>query len=401
MAIFNRAKTPRGVRPELPAPTNATIWHGNTSWGPVTTPYVASSQALALPAAWRAVNLIANGVASMTPAQVVANDGVTTLSTPSVVARPLATETTFSYFHSVTASLVLTGDFIGLKADFGADGYPQQVVPLPSELVSVSLSADGYLIYGYGGHDFAQDEVVHIRLFSQPGYLRGVGVVENARRSLSASLDLQGAVADSLQAGIPAGVIQITSEQEVSPEQAQSVKDMWADRQGQRRGIAVLPNSMEFKPLSFSARDQEFIAALQNDVAAVALMFGLSPSDLEASLGGAGTLTYSNREQRVLDRISDVFMPLGRRIEEAWSDLIPGGNSVRFDPSQLLRTDSLTRAQVAQLNVGSGVMTKDEARATYEGLPPLTDAQKSEQAITAPTPVPGSSLVEEPVSVKA
>src|SRR5688572_16312156 len=65
-----------------------------------------------LPAAWRAVNLIANGVASMTPPRTYDADEITQVDSPPVVARPLATMTAFDFWHMAVAVAVMRGNFV-------------------------------------------------------------------------------------------------------------------------------------------------------------------------------------------------------------------------------------------------------------------------------------------------
>ena len=99
---------------------------------------------------------------------------------------------------------------------------------------------------------------------------------------------------------------------------------------------------------------------------------------------------------------------------------------------ELLRTDTKTRAEVEQLEIGNGTMTPDEGRAE-RGLKPLpkpkppaepdgdeggapdaggppgmpapggsgADNGATASTVTAPTPIPGTSISETPVKVKA
>lgn len=395
MGLFTRSAKPRGIRPELPNPLPGTIF-SPAQWGDVPLPYIGDGQVFGLPAFWRALNMVANGVASMSPLELWSPDGLTKLPTPSVLGRPLATMHTFDYWHSAVVTAMCRGNFVGLQADFDATGYPQQVVPIPTANVSVAYDGAGYLVYWIAGEAYSADQIVHIRAFTTPSSPWGIGVVENFRRALSQQLNQQMLVNDTYSTGsIPSGVITLTDLQEITTDQANTVQSQWEDNHGGRKRVAVLPASMTFTELSLSPEDAQFIEARQMSVSEAAFICGLSPSDLDASVGGT-SITYQNIEQRQISKVTESYGPWMRRFEEAWSDLVPGGNYAKFCPENLLRTDSETRAKVHEVNIGSGVETVNEARA-IEGRKPAPPKPE----VTAPTPVPGTDIQETPVKVKA
>lgn len=375
---------PRGGRPLLPAATHSTLLNAPNQYGSTGLPNVSEGQALGLPAAFRAVNLIANGVASMAPMELWAPDGITKLATPPVVGRPLATMTTFDFWHMAVATALMRGNFLGIQADFGTGGnYPNQVVPVHPDLAFAYIDGAGYTVYNVTGQVYSAEEVVHVRAFTTIGAPWGVGVVENFRRALGQQLDQQNLVANTYKTGsVPTVVIEL-DRPEVDKTQAEATQNQWIEAHGSgQRKPAVIPNTMKVTPLSFSPEDSQFLEARQMSVAEIAFMFNLDPSDLGASVGGA-SMTYANIEQRQQQRVTDAYGPMMLRFEQAWSDLTPGGNVAKFCPEGLLRTDSKTRAEVHQLNVATGVELLDEARKA-EGRPPLTPAQKAERA---PAPV--------------
>jgi HK97 family phage portal protein len=369
---------PRGLRPSLPAATHSTLLNAPNQFGTTALPYVFEGQALGLPAAFRAVNLIANGVASMAPMELWSPDGVTKLATPPVVGRPLATMTTFDFWHMAVAAALMRGNFLGIQADLGPSGFPNQIVPVHPDFAYAYIDAAGYTVYNVTGVLYSADQVVHVRAFTTIGAPWGIGVVENFRRALGQQLDQQNLVASTYKTGsVPTVVIEL-DRPEVDKIQATATQDQWIESHGNgQRKPAVIPNTMKVTPLSFSPEDSQFLEARQMSVAEVAFMFNLDPSDLGASVGGA-SLTYANLEQRQQQRVTDAYGPMMLRFEQAWSDLTPGGNAAKFCPEGLLRTDSKTRAEVHQLNIATGVELVDEARIA-EGRPALTEEQKAER----------------------
>lgn len=361
---------PRGLRPPEPVPLAAQtmFWPG---WGPSPMPNVTESAVLGLPAAWRAVNLIANGVAAMAPPRVLRPDGVTDAGdTFPIVDRPNAMLTVTEFWHMAAAHALTTGNFVGILADPDpVTGFPRQAVPVNSRLVSCMYDRDGFPDYMIGGRHYSADEVVHVRALVSPGDPWGVGPVTAFRRALGGHLNQQLYSAETYRTGaVPPGVIKV-AKPEISPEQAKDVQDQWIDAHGDgQRRPAVLPELFDFQPIAWSPEDAQFLEARQFSVAEAAFMFGLDPSDLSASVGGP-SLTYANISQRITHRVVEAYGPWVARFEDAWSDLVPGGNLVRF------RRENLTHASRSDLfaeqaaGIAAGVLTVDEARAELNKPP--------------------------------
>jgi hypothetical protein len=126
-------------------------------------------------------------------------------------------------------------------------------------------------------------------------------------------------------------------------------------------------------------------------------MFGLDPTDLDATVGSGGSITYANREQREIERLTHSVSPWLRRFEQAWADLLPGRRSMAFNVENLLRADTLARLQASEIALRSGVFTLDDARGV-ERLP-LYDADWSRVPFgRPPSPTPAAPAPEPPVT---
>ena len=51
-----------------------------------------------------------------------------------------------------------------------------------------------------------------------------------------------------------------------------------------------------------------------------------------------------------------------RRLEDAFGDLLPPNQRVRFDADEFMRADLSTRVRSAQVQIASGMLTPNEAR---------------------------------------
>lgn len=363
---------PRGVRPAIASPTPLSWFTPTSSVGEMLQALNYNS-VLGLPAANRAVKLIAGAVAQMTPPRVLASDEITeVVPTPQVVSRPNASMGAFDFWESLLVGLLTRGNYVALPADFDAFGYARQVIPINVDFVNVFLDGDGFWVYDIGGQTYRADEVLHIRYTTLPGSPWGLSPVSNFRQALSRQLTEQDYAANALATGsVPSAVIQLDVPK-VDATVAATVQANWITAHGTgQRKPAVIPKSMSITPLSYSPQDMEFLASRQFSVAEMALMFNLDPSDLGAALHqGGGAITYANVSQRVVSRIVDTYTPLMRKIEDAFSDLVPGGNFVRMRPERLLTSTPLERYAVFAAGKAAGAFTDEEIR-KEEGKPPI------------------------------
>lgn len=357
---------PRGIRPLEPQPVaTQAMWF--TGWGSPTEPVVSSERVLGLPGAWRAVNMIANGVAAMAPPRAVMADRVTPIAVPSVAARPNALYGTTEYFHMAVAQAVVTGNFVGVLADFDVDGYARQVVPVPTRMVN-AYYRDGIPVYEIGDRELGPWDVVHVRWLNIPGQVLGVGPVTAHRNALGVSLAQQSNALNLWQRnGVPPGILKV-HRPKVSSESAREAREEWLEARSEG-GPAVYGDEFDFEALAWSPEDSQFLESRQFSVAEIALIFGLDPSDLGASLGAGGALTYANLSTRLSARVVETLGPWLGRFEDAWSDLLPGGSLIRFTRETYAHASRRELLEELGAAIASGILTPDEARSELNLAP--------------------------------
>ena len=362
MGWFTRSR-PRGTRPELPAASpGSSIFPGTGQWGQIPLPLASTTTVLGLPAANRAKSLISNAVAQMAPMELWGPDGFVADDPPNILVRPNVVYTCFDFFQMAAELAIVRGNFMGIKADFDAGGYAQQIVPVAPGFWLAYIDGAGYTVYSVAGRPImSREEVVHIRANGSPQQPMGIGVVEQFRRGLGKALDEQNYAADTFRSGsVPAGIINLDLP-EVEDVQSDFVQSQWLKNHSGGRAPAILPNTMEFKPIQWSPLDMQFLQEQEHTIGEIAHMFNMDPTDLGAALAGA-SMTYANIEQRQQQRITDTYAPWMLRFEQEWTDLVPGKGQAKMCPRNLLRTDSKTEAEVQQLEIGNEVLTVDEAR---------------------------------------
>ena len=353
----------------------------------------------AIPAAWKCCGFLANAVASCAPpTEFLANgERVDDLDRSHIVDRPWVMLTAHEFWSVVVMSLLMTGNFIGIYIDRDPiTGYPRQVFPVPTDEVTMVL-VDGMPVYGWLGEAFGWDEVVHVRNgYMRPGCLWGMGVVEQFRESLTAAQDEVTFGRSTFSSAAEASVVIQVDRPSLDGAEAANVQQLWIDRHasGVRRP-AVIPRSMTITPLSFSPADAQFLESRQFSVAEIAFMFLMDPTDLTALIGGTSSqLTYANREQREIERLTHPVGHLMRRVEQAWADMLPSKRSMAFNVDRLLRTDTLSRMQAEDIGLRNGTFTLNDVR-NIERLPHYPDWANQPFA-TGPKAATPPALVDTP-----
>lgn len=392
MGLLHLARSlPRGIRPPEPAISED---RAITSWGHVpfdssapnplpaaTVPWMPSGTAddmgmtMGLPAAWRAMNLIAGFISQMrlhlmdTPDSVV-NDS---LITPQLLRRPWPLLSYFDWMFAAVVSLVLRGNFYGYKTDYDeATGRPRQIIPIHPDDVYIDV-IDGLPWYNITpvGKWVPWYQMFHVRFYLGPSSFVGVGVIEAHRRSLMASHVLMTYGQNSYQSGgVPPMVIQV-DKPELTQTEAEAIQARWLERHVMGNRIpAVVPKIMTVTPMGMSMQDAEYLSSRKFNVAEIAYMFNLSPEDLGVSAGDSRALTYNNLEQKTRERLVYSLQPIMTRIEQAFGDCLPGAQEARFDTTDVLRGDTKTRYESYRISREMGMHSINELR-HMDRLPPI------------------------------
>lgn len=321
--------------------------------------------ALALPAAFRAANLIANTIASL---PVDCFRGGKEIDCPKIINNPFAMMFRTEIYAQIVMSLLLRGNAYLVLGDFDRLGYPQTFYVADPSRVYPRL-VRGEMFYDLGTQTFTSLELLHIRGFSFPGSLVGVGVIDLHRNTIGASI-AQDRYAHRFFAdsAIPPAVLHVDRE-DLSPEEAELLGARWQSRWANgARNPAVLTPDIKFEVIGFTPEAQQLLETRKYSVAEIALAFGLEAWRLGGDAKPA--MTYSNLGQEATQFLKFTLLPWIIRIEEALSTLLPRGTEVKFNVDGLLRGSLFERATTYEILIRSGVYVINDARA-LEDLPDL------------------------------
>jgi HK97 family phage portal protein len=379
LANLLRSTIPRGTRdpakPPWPAqhgpwwgPWSSLPWASDGSVQPsqATTYGDAEAATLAIPAAWRATNLIAGFIAQMPLVAMDDNPPTAMDASLQLLNDPWPAISYYNWMFGCAASVVLRGNFYAVKADYDeATANPRQLIPISNDDVTVNYDK-GVLTYDIVGVDrpLSWLEVFHVRGFMLPGMLTGVGVIEAHRAGLAATRQLMDYGSGAYASGGVPPVVMRVDKPELSEQEAEYLQSRWVQRHGAHdRRPAVIPKIVEIEKVGLSMQDAEYLESRQFSIAEIAYMFNLDPEDLSASLRNrSGRIEYQNIEAKMRDRLIFSLQMWMSRIEQAFRMDLAGSKYARFNTNELFRADSLTRMRTYDLALKNKIYTLEEVR---------------------------------------
>jgi HK97 family phage portal protein len=374
-------------------------------------PPPSEAQALSVPAFWRGCAYVC-GTVGMLPRNVYRGTDIIDPQPP-VIVQPDPNQTPMAFWTGVAESLTLYGNSVNIIVATDRTGWPTTLKPVHPTLCAVRFSgnpmAPTIAAWYVAGQLYDPSEIWHIKShLGRAGWPLGRGLIDNEGDALGMALALQTYGASYFNSGgMPSGVLKI-HRPEITQTQADSAKASWVAKFAGKPSIAVLNELTDFTPVAFNPVDSQMIESRQFSLIEVALMWGIPPSKLGASVGGG---TYKNAEMEEVQARNDAVTPWTRLLEEAASiELVPRGQNVEWDLSASLRADTLSLFQAYQAALGGPGPTSqwllvDEIRAK-ENLDPMAivadeiDGKISEAGVgNAPPTMPGAEPPPQPAAV--
>ena len=267
--------------------------------------------------------------------------------------------------------------------------------------VSLNASPLEYIVMGVEGLEFAagedgdgrysmvnfhggREDVLHYKAYTRDG-IRGVSVLSRAAEVIGAGRAAQEyELAYYRNGGHPAGILTtqadlggyVTVKDADGTERVISKKDRLREEwekihAGPSKGhrIAVLDLSAEYKPLSISNREAQFVEGKEISVKDIARFFGIPLYKLQE-----GKQAYSSNEQNAIEYVVSTLHPIVSQYEEeqTWKLLtdteLADGLELRINMMAELRGDFATRGAWHKGMRETGVFSVNDIRA-LEDLP--------------------------------
>lgn len=372
MRLLDTARRFLGLDPASsgrPGPTND-WWYTDTPGGSGSS--TTGEGALRVGAVYRAVNILANAYAAL-PLIVYRRtaDGGKERATNHPLFLPLRIrpnpwQTAFEYRRNELGHVLLRGNAYSLIVSNGR-GEILGLYPLNPTRMRVDQLESWYLRYSYTWEDgtkstFPQEQIHHLRAFGTDG-ICGIAPVTLMRTTLSAAQNQEEyGAAQFTQAPRMAGMLKVPGK--LDPEQRRELGESFRRTAAGRSGwgsVPVLHQGMEWVQVGMSNEDAQWLEGRKFSVAEIARWFGVPPH----KLGDLEKSSFDNMEQSTLDFHQDSMLPwLVNKEQRTAVDLLDDGEEYFAEHllDNVLRADSLTRAQVHEIYLRNGVRSPDEVR---------------------------------------
>jgi HK97 family phage portal protein len=273
-----------------------------------------------------------------------------------------------TFLEAVHGFLLLSGNAY-IEA-VHAGGAPRELYALRPDRMKVVASTSGWpeaYEYSVNGASvrLPRENVLHLKLFNPLDDHYGMSPLEAAQRSIdthNAAAAWNKAMLDN--AARPSGALVYSGSNELAPDQFQRLKDeLHESFQGAANAgrPMVLEGGLDWKQMSYSPKDMEFIEAKHAAARDVALAFGVPPM----LLGIPGDNTFANYAEANRTFWRQTVLPVAGRVTEAitmWLGPTFGGVRLELDLDRIEALSPDREALWRRLDAAS-FLTREEKRA--------------------------------------
>jgi len=332
--------------------------------------YVSTQTALSLASVYRAIQIIATPISKALPLETFRYGGglEQKIDNPVLVNNPSLSESRKDFIFSTVSSLAINGEAYWFKS-YDSRGQVNDLTPLDPTTISPRLDGvngmTGQKVFDYMGNTYTTREIEHMRLFTTVGNLRGLGPIQAAGNDIATALDLRNFASTWFASGgVPTGVLK--TGKMLTKDQADEITTNWHTKQATRQ-LAVLSEGFDYQAINATPQDLMFTNVAAQSTQTIARLFGVPARLLLTGIDGSSD-TYSNLSDEQQTFYRHTLMGYTNAIEDALSNCLPRGTTVRFNYEGLFKADMKTRWEMYDVALaGQPWLTPDEVRAK-EGL---------------------------------
>lgn len=401
-------------------PWNSPLWRFD-SGGPVHPSRMVTGPdtALALPALYAGVKLLADNAASM-PLRVYLQQmgrdgypGKRLWTGPSIFDQPSVIGTTFHWINSLMVSVLLQGNAWGWITGRDNYGYPTGIEWIPPQDVYVDEHENQQswnplrsrvFVFGREVRWFGPDaEVFHIVGLPMPGRIEGISPLRQFALTITAGTEAQRYGTDwYASGGFPPGTFQ-NAEIEVDADQAAHMRAELV-RSLRRREPLVYGRDWDYKPVTVPPSEAQFLDAMQMNATHVAAILNLPPDRIGGTRGDSLTYNCVDADTEILttrgwlrhDQVTSQDTALTLNTDTGSAEWQPVQSVHVFDegPYPVTRWESQSHSSVSTPNHRWPVMIKgrkNSSRTGYRWLTTETAPTDSHIAAAAPVVPPAEA----------
>lgn len=342
-----------------------------------------TTQAMRLSAVYAATNMISNSCALL-PMKIVRYTG----DKKEYVAHPLVDllnlrpdekHNHFNWMKLLIESVILRGNgYAFIERDSRLN--VKAIRPINPDFVTPMLQDDGTVKYIVAGMDSAVDSVNMIHLYQHVDEMyNGISTIKYADMCLRGYYDTETHADQFFKSGAGLmGVLKASAP--LTDNQKRQIAESWEKSISRTAGggVAILPQGLDFQPISVSPEDAQLLEARQYNVVEIARFFNISP----IKLFDFSHISYSTLEQTTLSYLQDTILPFTQLIEDEFNKKVfkpseIGKLYVDFDFSVLMSADKKTEAEYYRTLITNSVLSPNEVREKLGYTPIEGDAMDS------------------------
>lgn len=339
---------------------------GGTTAGQTVSP----DTSMRLMAVWRCQHLLADIVAGLPMDQYREVDGERRRMTAAEFVRcPSDLVSAEEWRYQMMLAALGSGNAVAYITQTDAAGRTKRAeVVSPKDLV---IRQKGFLApptYQINGKDVDPQRILHMRAFGPaPGSVMGMSPLDYAASTIGLGLAVRQNGADWYSGGgHPTSVL--TYDQELTAAQATDAKAQFkAATTGDH--VAAIGAGWKVDVLGQSPEAALFINATNATSVDLCGFYGVPPEMVGYATGSGGSVTYANREQRMLDFLATTVTWWVGRMERLITSQTPSPQFVKINVDALLRSDAATRWTIHTQAIRAGVHSVDDVRRLEDEAP--------------------------------
>ena len=255
-------------------------------------------------------------------------------------------------------------------------GLPNTLAPEYLDILdpgTVTVARDqGRKKYRVGIAEYDDLALMHIPWLTMPGRLRGLNPVESSKESTGLELAARTWASSFFANGATlGGLIKTPIGANLKKEDIEALQAQFANRHvGQRKAFAfgILTGGADWVQNTVTPQDAALAPLWRQVLEEAARIYHVPPHLLASQESGASS--YASVEHRSIEYVQHAIVPVVRRLESAYSRLLPGADTfVRFNVNALLRGDIKTRYEAYKI-AAEMKMAKPSYFSSLEDFPP-------------------------------
>jgi len=216
---------------------------------------------------------------------------------------------------------------------------------------------------------FLPSQIIHFKQWNPMSDWRGVNPLIAAEPELSMDNSINTSNKSLMKnKGIPAGLL--TSEDDITAEQAKEIRDMWDKAHGGSKNTgrtAVLGSNIKYQQLALTTSDMEYFKSKQWNRSVILGRYGV-PAIVAGYKDESTPLSGTDTKEQMTFFWTQTLLPILKFLEDKldteFSQRFAPNVKIRFDVSEIeeLQVDKVALSEKVRADVKAGLLTQNEGR---------------------------------------